>query len=94
MIAASRRSFLVATILIVVLSATVHARIVRYQTAITVVLFAAVVAAACRRRGRWRDLGAFALGGAPLLLVFLGTNYSRYGDLLETGYPAALPRLH
>ena len=34
MIAASRRSFLVATILIVVLSATVHARIVRYQTAI------------------------------------------------------------
>ena len=62
--------------------------LVRYQTAITVVVFAAVVAAACRRRGRWRDLWAFALGGAPLLLVFLGTNYSRYGDLLETGYPA------
>ena len=34
MIAASRRSFLVATILIVALSATVHGRIVRYQTAI------------------------------------------------------------
>ncbi|MEC7725709.1 MAG: glycosyltransferase family 39 protein [Planctomycetota bacterium] len=62
--------------------------LVRYQTAITVILFAAIVASGCRRRGSWRDLAAFALGGAPLLLLFLGTNYLRYSDPLETGYPA------
>ena len=62
--------------------------LVRYQTALSVVLFAGVVAAACRRRGSWRPLVAFVLGGLPLLVVFLATNFLRYDDLFETGYPA------
>ena len=62
--------------------------LVRYQTALTVVMFAGILAFACRRRGSWRELGAFVLGGLPLLLVFLTTNFLRYSDPLETGYPA------
>ena len=62
--------------------------LLRYQTALSVVVFAAIVALACRRRGCWRDLVAFVLGGAPLLLLFLGTNFFRFGDPFETGYPA------
>lgn len=62
--------------------------LVRYQTALSVVVFAGIVAFACRRRGSYRDLVAFVLGGAPLLLLFLGTNFFRYGNPLETGYPA------
>ena len=62
--------------------------LVRYQTALTVVLFALIVAAAARRRCSWRLLAAFLLGGLPLLMVFVSTNYFRYGDPLETGYPS------
>ena len=62
--------------------------LVRYQTALTVVLFALIVAVAARRRCSWRLLAAFLLGGLPLLVVFVSTNYFRYGDPLETGYPS------
>ena len=62
--------------------------LVRYQTALSVILFAGIVAGACLRRGRWRLLVAFMLGGLPLLVVFLGTNYLRYANPFETGYPA------
>lgn len=62
--------------------------LVRYQTALTVVLFAGILIGACRRRGDAGLLLAFALGGAPLLGVFLGTNFLRYDDPFETGYPA------
>jgi len=62
--------------------------LVRYQTALTVVLFAGIVAGACLRRSTWRLMVAFVLGGLPLLVVFLGTNYLRYSNPFETGYPA------
>ena len=61
--------------------------LVRYQTAITVALFALLLLVSCRQRGRWRELWMYVLGGLPLLLVFFVTNYSRYSDPLETGYP-------
>ena len=62
--------------------------LVRYQTALSVLVFAGIVAFACRRRGSYRALLGYALGGAPLLLLFVGTNYFRFGDPFETGYPA------
>jgi len=61
--------------------------LVRYQTALAVVAFGLVVLLASRRRGRLVDVAWFALGGAPMLVVFLLTNYLRYGDALDTGYP-------
>jgi len=64
--------------------------LVRYQTALSVVVFAGMIAASCWRRRCWRDLLGYLLGGAPLMLLFLGTNFFRYGDPFETGYPAIL----
>lgn len=63
--------------------------LLRYQTAFAVVAFALLLVLACRRRKAWRDLWMFLLGGAPLLLVFLATNYLRFGNPLVTGYPEA-----
>lgn len=75
--------------------------LVRYQTALAVIAFAVVVLVSCRRRRSYGDLLQFAIGGAPWLCVFVLTNYLRYGDPLQTGYPevgdwfqsAALPGL-
>lgn len=62
--------------------------LLRYQTALTVAAFAVLLVLACRRRKSYRDLWLFAAGGAPLALVFLLTNYLRFGDPMVTGYPA------
>ncbi|MFT4839775.1 MAG: hypothetical protein ACI8UD_002876 [Planctomycetota bacterium] len=62
--------------------------LLRYQTALTVAAFAVLLVLACRRRKNYRDLWLFAAGGAPLALVFLLTNYLRFGDPTVTGYPA------
>ncbi|HEB54370.1 MAG TPA: hypothetical protein ENI87_14045 [bacterium] len=61
--------------------------LLRYQTALYVVAFAVVLVLSCRRRERWRDLWLFAAGGAPMLALFLLTNYLRFGHALVTGYP-------
>ncbi len=62
--------------------------LLRYQTALAVVVVAGIVALSGRRERRLGDLAGFALGGAPLLLLFLVTNFLRVGDSLVTGYPA------
>ncbi|MFT4512023.1 MAG: 4-amino-4-deoxy-L-arabinose transferase-like glycosyltransferase [Planctomycetota bacterium] len=62
--------------------------LLRYQTALTVAAFAVLLVLACRRRKSYRDLWLFAAGGAPLALLFLLTNYLRFGDPTVTGYPA------
>ena len=61
--------------------------LMRYQTAFVVVTFALVLLLACWRRKQYRDLCMFAVGGAPFLVVFLLTNYLRFGNPLVTGYP-------
>jgi hypothetical protein len=61
--------------------------LLRYQTAFVVLAFALVLLLVCRRRKSYRDLLMFAVGGAPLLVVFLLTNYLRFGNALVTGYP-------
>lgn len=61
--------------------------LLRYQTALAVIVFAGLLVVACRRRRSYRELLLFAAGGAPLLLVFLVTNYLRFGSPLITGYP-------
>jgi hypothetical protein len=61
--------------------------LLRYQTAIAVGAFAIVILLACRRQKRFRDFWMYCAGGAPLLVVFLLTNYLRFGDPLVTGYP-------
>jgi len=63
--------------------------LLRYQTALAVVAFVLLLALACRKRKDWRDLWMFCIGGAPMLLVFLATNYLRFGNPLVTGYPEA-----
>lgn len=62
--------------------------LLRYQTALTVAAFAVLLVLACRRRKSYRDLWLFAAGGAPLALLFMLTNYLRFGDPTVTGYPA------
>jgi hypothetical protein len=61
--------------------------LLRYQTAFAVVAFALLLVIACCRRKDYRDLKMFAIGGAPMLLIFLLTNYLRFGNPLITGYP-------
>ncbi|MFK7742894.1 MAG: hypothetical protein AB8H80_21460 [Planctomycetota bacterium] len=61
--------------------------LMRYQTAFAVIAFAAIVVVASRRRRSYRPIGLFVLGGAPWLLLFLATNYLRFGNPLDTGYP-------
>lgn len=61
--------------------------LLRYQTAVAVVAFGLLVVLACRRRKDYRDLVMFLVGGAPMLLLFLLTNYLRFGNPLVTGYP-------
>ena len=62
--------------------------LLRYQTALTVAAFAVLLIITCRRRKSSRDLWLFIAGGAPLALLFLLTNYLRFGDPTVTGYPA------
>ena len=61
--------------------------VLRYPSVLAVGAFAVVIALACRRRGSWRPLGAFVLGGAPIAALFLATNHARFGDPFDTGYP-------
>ncbi|MCR9243405.1 MAG: glycosyltransferase family 39 protein [bacterium] len=61
----------------------------RYPHAVLVLVCMAAIAHACWRRGSWRGLLVFALGGLPAFLLLLLTNWLRYGDLTETGYPKA-----
>jgi hypothetical protein len=61
--------------------------LLRYQSALAVLVCAAVIAAACRRHQRWRPLLAFAGGGLPFLLLLLGIDYARFGNPFDTGYP-------
>lgn len=61
--------------------------LLRYQTALAIVAFVLVLWLACRSRKDYRDLKMFAIGGAPMLLLFLLTNYLRFGNPLITGYP-------
>lgn len=61
--------------------------LLRYQTAFAVMAFSLVLLLACRRRKQYRDLKMFAIGGVPMLLLFLLTNYLRFGNPLITGYP-------
>ena len=62
--------------------------LLRYQTSFTVAAFVVLLVVACRRRKSYRDLWLFVAGGAPLAVVFLLTNYLRFGDPTVTGYPA------
>jgi len=61
--------------------------LLRYQTALAVIAFGLLLLLSCRRRRQYRDLWMFAAGGAPMLAVFLLTNYLRFGHPLVTGYP-------
>ncbi|MCB9877368.1 MAG: glycosyltransferase family 39 protein [Planctomycetes bacterium] len=63
--------------------------LVRYQSALAILAFAAVLALAARRRGRYRELLAFAVGGAPFLVVLLAVDHARFGNPLDTGYTSA-----
>jgi len=59
----------------------------RYQQAVLLLPIAVVIALACRRQRRPRQLLAFALGGAPFLLLWLVVNQARFGSPFVTGYP-------
>jgi hypothetical protein len=61
--------------------------LMRYQTAIVVLFLAFALAARGWRRRDLRELLGFLIGGLPALAVFVTTNYLRFGDPLETGYP-------
>ena len=61
--------------------------LMRYQTALAVIAFGLLLLITCRRRKQYRDLVMFAVGGSPMLLLFLLTNYLRFGNPLVTGYP-------
>jgi hypothetical protein len=61
----------------------------RYPHALLVIVLGAVVARAAGRQRRWSLLLAFAAGGLPCALLLFGTNWARYGDPFETGYPQA-----
>lgn len=61
--------------------------LVRYQHAFPVLALALAVALAARRQRRWSLLGMLALGGLPAAVALFGTNWLRFGDPLDTGYP-------
>ncbi|MFP6685402.1 MAG: glycosyltransferase family 39 protein [Polyangiaceae bacterium] len=61
--------------------------LMRYQTALVVLALAVALAARGVRRRDPRELLGFIAGGLPALAVFVTTNYLRFGDPLETGYP-------
>lgn len=63
--------------------------LLRYQTALAVLAAGLALVLACHRRGHWRDLAAFAAGGAPFAVLLLLVNWQRFGDPLVTGYPKA-----
>lgn len=62
----------------------------RYQHGTLVPFLALAIAFAGRARGRLvKDLAWFALGGAPWLALLLLTNWLRFHDVTDTGYPKA-----
>ena len=63
------------------------AMLLRYQNMFSVLTFGLLLVIICVRRKNFRDLYMFALGGAPVLVVFLLTNYLRFGNPMVTGYP-------
>ena len=61
----------------------------RYQHAFAILVMFAVVALAAVRQRRLTPVLWFAAGGLPFAALLFGTNYLRFGDLADTGYPPA-----
>jgi hypothetical protein len=62
--------------------------LLRYQNAALQLAIGSALVLACWRQRRWRALGAFVLGVLPAAIALLAVNHARFGDPLDTGYPA------